>query len=363
MKIALVRRAYSASGGAEKYLLRLAKALAGHGWTPELVTTQAWPQETWEWGDIHRIEGNSPIEFANAFKKLRPQLQVDFTFSLERVWEADFYRAGDGVHKAWLDRLAKHSNPLSTFIRNRKAKHQQILQLEQSLYNTQSSTKIIANSRLVAQEIQDIYQARSENIQVIHNGYNSPTYTEDEILDMRRKKRAELNLSDNDTTIIFVGSGWKRKGLRYLTDVMPALSQQNVKLLVAGKGKQPSSPPEHTIYLGEVSELTPLYFAADIFSLPTLYDPFSNACLEAASHHLPVITTKDNGFSEAIQKFGGGTAVHDPTNADELLHAIQAWLPAEKRQHAKTDLIQLSEHHTIQRNLDETLDFILSTTT
>ena len=48
-------------------------------------------------------------------------------------------------------------------------------------------------------------------------------------------------------------------------------------------------------------DLALLYAAADIFILPTLYDPFSNASLEALAAGLPVITTRGNGFSEVIE--------------------------------------------------------------
>ena len=64
--------------------------------------------------------------------------------------------------------------------------------------------------------------------------------------------------------------------------------------------------------LGVVRDLPGLYAAADIFLLPTLYDPFSNACLEALAAGLPVITTRDNGFSEIIDDRVHGSIVDDP---------------------------------------------------
>ena len=52
-----------------------------------------------------------------------------------------------------------------------------------------------------------------------------------------------------------------------------------------------------------------LYLATDIFLLPTLYDPFSNACLEALAAGRAVITTRANGFSEIIESGRHGTIV------------------------------------------------------
>ena len=53
--------------------------------------------------------------------------------------------------------------------------------------------------------------------------------------------------------------------------------------------------------LGPVADMQSLFAAADMFILPTVYDPFSNACLEALSYGLPVITTLTNGFSEIVE--------------------------------------------------------------
>ena len=43
-----------------------------------------------------------------------------------------------------------------------------------------------------------------------------------------------------------------------------------------------------------------VYAAADVFLLPTLYDPFANVTLEALAAGLPVITSAQNGASEIM---------------------------------------------------------------
>lgn len=358
-KITLVRRAYSPSGGAEKYLLRLASNMANHGWLPELVTAADWPDDEWQWGQVHRIPGDSPLTFANAFKELQQNEQLGITFSLERVWEADFYRAGDGVHQAWLRRLGQHSSPLSNFIRQKKRKHQEIISLEASLYAPPSKTKIIANSQLVADEISNIYSTEAERIRVIHNGYNATLPSKDQIQSTRQQKRAELGIQDQDTAVLFIGSGWKRKGAYSCIGAMKQLLDQDIKLIIAGKGKTPRHVPDNTTILGPVKDVASLYLASDLFLLPTLYDPFSNATLEAACFGLPVITSNQNGFSEALSRFGGGAILQDPTNPNEIAAFIKSWSNPEKRQTALPQLQQLAENHTQEINLQQTLDFIL----
>src|SRR5437762_1065548 len=107
LTIAFVRRGHSPSGGAEAYLKRLAHGVAGHGHEVQLIATNDWPAEEWPFGPIIRVRGESPIAFANEVENLRPQIGCDVLMSLERVWHCDVYRAGDGVHHAWLNRRRK----------------------------------------------------------------------------------------------------------------------------------------------------------------------------------------------------------------------------------------------------------------
>jgi len=359
-KITLIRRAYSPSGGAEKYLLRLADGLTHHGWTPQLVTAADWPSDVWTWGNIQKIPGSSPMEFANAFKNLTLNQDLGVTFSLERVWEANFYRAGDGVHQAWLDRLARHSSPLSNLARKTNRKHKEILQLERSLYAPPSRTQIIANSQLVAQEISQIYGTNPDSIRVIHNGYDAPTQDAISAEEIRQTTRQQLSISDNETLVLFVGSGWKRKGAYPAIDAMRHLKGRPIKLVIAGKGKPPKKAPNNVIFLGEVRDVAALYRAADLFLLPTLYDPFSNATLEAACFGLPVITSRDNGFCEPLSRYGGGSILNDPTDAQEIANAIQTWQSEELQAKAKQQLADLAAHHTQEINIQQTLDLILT---
>jgi UDP-glucose:(heptosyl)LPS alpha-1,3-glucosyltransferase len=49
----------------------------------------------------------------------------------------------------------------------------------------------------------------------------------------------------------------------------------------------------------------PFYGAADVFALPTLYDPFPNAALEALACGLPLVTTTTCGAAELVTAANG----------------------------------------------------------
>ncbi len=102
-----------------------------------------------------------------------------------------------------------------------------------------------------------------------------------------------------------------------------------------------------------------LYGAADIFLLPTIYDPFSNACLEALAAGLPVVTTRANGFSEIIQTGVHGTVLDDPRNIDAICEALLLWSDGARREQARPGIRELADRFDISSNVARTLEILL----
>src|SRR5947207_5867916 len=157
LRIGFVRRGYSPSGGAEAYLKRLARGVAEAGHDAQLITTGEWPQNEWPFGAVRRLQSGSPIGFANGLEQIRPQLHCDVLMALERVWSCDVYRAGDGVHRAWLARRRRFELPLKQFARALNRKHRALLHLEESLFASRKAGRVIADSQMVKKEIVDLY--------------------------------------------------------------------------------------------------------------------------------------------------------------------------------------------------------------
>ena len=354
MKIGLVRRGYSATGGAEAYLLRFAEAAAAAGHACVLFASEDWPADAAGGLPILRVPGRAPRDFADQLELLKPRAHCDFLFSLERVWRCDAYRAGDGVHAVWLERRAVCEPFWKKWTRLFNRKHAALLALESSLFGGGAGL-VIANSRMVELEIQARFDYPSTRIAVIHNGVPAmQPRPRDEI-------RRELGLAPTDYVLLFVGSGWERKGLRFAVDAMNLLKTGAAKLLVAGRGDPRSLPTSSRVhYLGPRNDVARLLAAADAFILPTLYEPFSNACLEALAAGLPVITTRSNGFAEIIEPGVEGEVVEDPSDGAALVRAIELWADPAKRESIRPRLLALGAKFSIQENVRKTLARILA---
>ena len=363
LRIAFVRRGYSPSGGAESYLKRLAQGIVDLGHEAQLIANDDWPLNEWSFGSVARVKAKSAIGFANELEKLRPQIRCDVLMSLERVWRCDVYRAGDGVHQAWLNRRRKFEMPLQRFVRGINRKHRDILQLEDALLAKGGAGRVIANSEMVKKEIVDLYRYPATEIAIVRNGVPLDRFHFDP--ELREKSRNDLKLKPDEIALLFAGSGWERKGLRFAIEAMELCRDRKLRLLVAGRGNERDYKPkrffteEPVRFLGEVADLRPIYAAADIFILPSIYDPSSNACLEALACGLPVITTRDNGFSEIIENGIHGSIVDLPNNVSALRDAIEFWSDELRRAAARWPILERASQFDISKNVEQTLGILL----
>ena len=353
LSIGFVRRGYSQTGGAEAYLKRLARGVVRAGHDAQLITTNDWPQTEWPFGARRRLQSGSVMGFANGLKQVRPQIRCDVLMSLERVWNCDVYRAGDGVHRAWLSRRRKFEIPLERFIRGLNRKHRDILQLEGALFANRGAGRVIVNSQMVKSEIVDLYGYPADNIALVRNGIPLEQFRFNP--ELREKSRDELKVKPGEIALLFAGSGWERKGLRFAIAAMALCHNRKMRLLVAGRGNQRYYKSKRIQFLGEMSDLVRIYAAADIFILPTIYDPFSNACLEALAGGIPVITTHSNGFSEIIADGAHGSIVDFANNVAALRDAIRFWSDPARRAAARSANSECAAQFDISKNVEQTL--------
>jgi UDP-glucose:(heptosyl)LPS alpha-1,3-glucosyltransferase len=238
--------------------------------------------------------------------------------------------------------------------------HLVLLYLEKKCFF--NSKTILANSMMVKKDILKHYSVPEEKIKVVYNG-----------IDLQRFQPAEKNqktaLKDffrlkEYRVILFVGSDYKRKGLTTLLKALSLLKMKDVKLIVIGS-KDTSrylllarelGVDKNVIFWGGEKEIEKLYRLADVFVLPTLYDPFSNATLEAMASGVPVVTTSYNGASELIENGVQGFVIDYPLNSKAFAEKIYLSL-----QHAE-DLGKKArmkvENYSIEKAVDNIIEII-----
>jgi UDP-glucose:(heptosyl)LPS alpha-1,3-glucosyltransferase len=163
---------------------------------------------------------------------------------------------------------------------------------------------------------------------------------------------------------LFVGADFKRKGLDTLFKAFSLLDIRDTKLIIAGRPAKTCyvsmakklGIDKNVIFRGAEKEIEKLYSVADVFVLPTIYDPFSNATLEAMASGLPVITTAYNGASELIEDGIEGFVINNPLDADALAQKISTTLQQAEDMGKKARL--RAEGHSVKKAVDKIIKVI-----
>ena len=325
-------------GGAENYLSRLSEALNKEDIDYQVINSIL-PKSIPSW--LRVVMFNLQVCLTKKDK---------FYFSLDRITCPDIYRAGDGVHKVFLSIEKKSKTNLL---------HPIYLFLEKSCFN--KAKHIIANSQMVKNDIISTYKIASDKISVIHNGIKVKEFNYQQSF---HKLTKEFSISEDQKILLYVGSGFERKGVKEFLNVISKLTDSDIKAFVVGKEKnieyyqqlsKELDIDKQVIFTGTREDVDDFYSISDIFLLPTHYDPFSNVVLEAMSFENVVFTTKQNGASEILDD----DFVMDGPNDSQVIPKLNDLLQDQvKLENIKKQNRIKSKLFSIERNLEKTLKVI-----
>lgn len=363
MKIAFIKRNFSYHGGAEKYLATLIDTLKKKGQEIHIFSNKWIKDKEIVYHKVKIIPQSSFLKAYSFNYNLRVNLkEFDSVISFERTTKQHIYRAGEGCHARWLEirsmiepyhkRVSFKINPL----------HLYYLKIEKEIF--EKTPLIITNSGMVKDDILKYYRITPDKIKVIYNGVDLIKFSP-ENKNHCNELREKFNISKKTRIILFVGSGFKRKGLDILIQALPYLKSDYL-LFVVGKGDlrpyikmaNKLKVDDKILFLGISKEIEKIYSASDIFVLPTLYDPFSNATLEAMASGLCVVTTKNNGAAEIIEDGKEGFILKNTFSKIELAEKIE--LALKNYEVMGYEARKKSENYSIDSQAEHFLSIILN---
>ncbi len=350
MRLAVIRRHSSAIGGAELYLQRLMGALLGAGHEVHLLC-EAWPEAP-RGVVVHPLRLRASrawraTAFADAVEAELGRSEFECVFSLERTRRQDVYRAGDGVHRVWLRQRAHYAPWWKRPFVGRGAFHRNLCRLEAQTLDPTRTRRVIVNSAMVGEEIRQHFQFPADRTHLVRNGIVTSRF---QGID-RGAARARFGIGSDEFILLFVGSGWERKGLHRLIGAVrrPEVQARRVRLLVVGKGRSLGAPAT-VEFVGPIADVEQAYAAADLFVSLPIYEPSANVVIEALASGLPVITSAHDGAAEWITPGVNGGIVTDPGDLPAVAATLLRWIDRGP-QRILPDLATLS----LERNLAETI--------
>jgi UDP-glucose:(heptosyl)LPS alpha-1,3-glucosyltransferase len=320
VKLAIVRRRHAAFGGAERFIENIAGKLAAAG-NQLAIVSESWPGRAANIEPIKVPSGGLTrrgklANFQREVAAVVARKNFDLVQTHERLLTADIFRAGDGVHAAWLARLAAEQSGFKNMVRRLDPMHRVIVSTERKMAS-ETGMLFVANSALIARELADWLSLPAARIRTIENGVDTSAFhpPSPEERDVARRR---FKLDGDDPVVAFVGSGFERKGAFKLIEALALPQCQNIRALIAGRDRRRDALRRRIETLGLASRVHVLngiddplavYHAADLFALPSLYDPMPNAALEALVCGLPLLVTADTGVADAVRESGAGVVV------------------------------------------------------
>lgn len=340
MKLAIVRQRYTPYGGAERFVERALAALAREDLAVTIVT------RSWRGDARHAVRICNPFYlgrlwrdagFAAAVRKLIAGGEFDLVQSHERIPGCAIFRAGDGVHATWLELRGRQQGMLQRCLGHWHPWHRYICRAEQRMFTHPALRAVICNSGMVRDDIVRRFGVAEDLLHVVHNGVDLAHFHPQLRTRHRAEMRARLGVAEDTPLILYVGSGFARKGVPQLLLAMTRLRHADAVAVIVGKDKHQRRMQalaarlglaQRVHFVGPQDDVRPWYGMADVFALPTLYDPFPNVVLEALACGLPVMTSASCGAAEILGDSPCGR-VCDALDAAAQAEALDALLDAD----------------------------------
>jgi glycogen synthase len=249
----------------------------------------------------------------------------------------------------------------------------------------QNADGVVAVSKAMKADVQELYGVSPERVRVIHNGIDPDEYRpRDSPATLRR-----LGVDPEVPIVLFVGRITRQKGILHLVRAIRYLHPGLQAVLCAGAPDTPEIGKEMPSLVEEakrastakvvwIPEMIPkediiaLYSRAEVFVCPSVYEPFGIINLEAMACETPVVAAAVGGIPEIVvngetgilvsfQPEGSGSP--EPRDPDRysraLAKAVNELMDAPERRKAmgKAARKRVVEHFSWRHIADVTLGF------
>ncbi len=318
LRVAVIRQRYNPYGGAERFVERALRALTDEGAQVTLIA-RSWQGEVRD-GYVQKIcdphyarllGGRIARDrsFAACAQREMASGGYDITQAHERIPGCMIFRAGDGVHAAWLEHRARGRSSIARLATRLSPFHRFILRQEAAMLADPALRAVICNSRLVRDEMQRYYGVADDKLVVIENGVDLDDFHPRLAQQWRAAQRQRLGIDDATPVFLYVGSGFERKGVGPLLEAFARMRNRQARLVIVGNDRKAAAfarlaqrlgVATRVHFAGAQKDVRPYYGMADAFVLPTRYDPMPNAALEALACGLPTITSTTCGIAARV---------------------------------------------------------------
>lgn len=331
MKIGFVLYDYYPFGGLQEDCLATALAVTERGHDAHIFT-RTWKGEQPEaihahilgkvgWSNISRND-----HFFRTLEQELPKHNLNGVVAFNRIPNADVYFAAD---PCYLERVKNNS-----FLYKLKLRHRYYKALEKTVFTapTPPDTLVLTDQAIAA--FHKHYGIAQSKFHLLPPGVAKNTSNSTMAAENRTSLRAELGCSSDAVVALFLGSGYRIKGLDRALRAIAAnrTTAKELEFWVVGNGKQGrfatlAKQSGVTVrFLGGRADTGRFYDAADFLLHPAYSESAGKVLLEALTHGLPVLTTDTCGYAPHILSAQAGAVIESRFSQDTLNQTVQTFI-------------------------------------
>lgn len=325
MRLAFIIFKYFPHGGVARDLRKIAAHCHSRGHGVRIYALE-WQGEPPGGAEVLRLGGwglRSHVRqrrFAGRVAKHLSASPVDVVVGMNKLPGLDVYYAGDScfedkarTQRPWIYRLTPRYRHYARF--------------ERAVFGVSEDVCILAISPPQTVRYQAVYGTPAHRFHALPPGIERDRAAPS--TELRKATREKLRVGEQAQVLLFLGSGFVKKGLDRVLRAMAALPAEqadNVRLLVAGDDKpgrfkrlaKRLGIGGKVTFLGGRDDVPALLAAADASVLPAYDENTGTAILESAIAGTPVLATANCGYAAYIERAQAGIVTPVPFEQERL---------------------------------------------
>ncbi len=378
MRVGLViLHADPARGGAERYTVDLAAALARRGIKTSLISSSPGPNIPGVESVVLSASGMTRTgRYGNWLRNLDVHLAsaaYDRVHAALPVRHCDVYHPHAGLAQEALQQGHRKRTGWArwgSWVGNRwNGRRRAFAAVERQLLSGSQPPIVISLSKYVQSSIQQYYALPGDRHACLFNAVDLQRFDPAASRDGGREWRRELGCTSTDIVALMIAQDFERKGLGEAIAALTQVSDPRLKLVVVGKPDPrawrqravAAGVASRVIFAGPTQRPAVCYGGADFFVLPTKHDPCSLVVLESLAMGVPVVTTTRNGAAEIMTEGREGLVLSDPEDVSGLAAAMQQLCDDRRRDEMARACLALRPRLSYERHVDTLLEIYART--
>jgi len=255
---------------------------------------------------------------------------VDCVFGLNKMFGLDAYFAGDSCFEEkartqrgwWYRQMPRYRFFAST---------------ERAVFRRLGATQILTISDVQTPLFKRYYRTPDERLHPLPPGIDPSRIAPPDAQAIGADLRREFNVPVDEKLLLFVGSGFKKKGLdrvlRALANLPAEVANKTTLFVLGADNFDPFERMAKRLgvfhrlrFFSGRDDVPRFFFAADVLLLPAYDENTGTVILESMVAGLPVLTTENCGYAVWVERFSAGRIVADPFVQAHLDRALLSLL-------------------------------------